>query len=117
MPKTHATAVWPSTALQIVARTRRIEVAVRMIGSAAPTSAAGTTPTRARPSETEPAMKHGSPSASGSPAIGPATAGASWTVASVASVVLIAGLLRGWRPALAGLPYEYVRGRKTAVSL
>ena len=76
MPNTLATAVWPSEAAQIVARNRPIEVAVRMIGSAAPTAAAGTTPTSARPSETEPAMKHGSPSAIGSPTSGPDAAGA-----------------------------------------
>src|SRR6185437_3281124 len=67
MPKTLATALWPSDAAQIVARNRPIDVAVRMIGSAAPTAAAGTTPTRASPSETEPAMKQGSPSAIGTP--------------------------------------------------
>src|SRR6185437_3702267 len=74
MPKTLATALWPSDAAQIVARNRPIDVAVRMIGSAAPTAVAGTTPTRASPSETEPAMKQGSPSAIGSPTSGPEAA-------------------------------------------
>src|ERR1700751_384652 len=71
MPKTLATAVWPSDALQIVARKRPTDVAVRMIGSAAPMAVAGTTPTSARPSDTEPTTKQGSPSAVGSPSIGP----------------------------------------------
>src|SRR5215472_17861184 len=74
MPNTLATAVCPSDALQIVARNRPIDVAVRMIGSAAPTAVAGTTPTRASPSETEPAMKQGRPRAIGSTTSGPEAA-------------------------------------------
>src|ERR1700728_2644698 len=107
MPNTLATAVWPSDALQIVAMNRPIEVAVRMIGSAAPTEAAGTTPTSARPRETEPATKHGSPSAVGSPVSGPGAAGAGAAGGSSARAgprpaadasALIAALLRVERP-------------------
>src|SRR5580693_7882574 len=76
MPNQLATALWPSDALQIVARNRPIDVAVRMIGRAAPTAAAGTTPTSASPSDTEPAMKQGRPSAIGSPTSGPEAAAA-----------------------------------------
>ncbi len=86
MPNTLATALWPSEALQIVARNSPIAVAARMIGRAAPTAAAGTTPTSASPSETEPTIKHGRPSAIGSPSSGPeaeaslgsGAAGSSW---------------------------------------
>src|SRR5215469_7460159 len=106
MPNTLATALCPSDALQIVARNRPIDVAVRMIGSAAPIAAAGTTPTRASPSETEPAMKHGRPSAAGSPVSGPGVAagaagGSSCSVRADASA-LITSLLRVEHPAFAG---------------
>src|SRR4051794_41950625 len=74
MPKTLATAVWPRDALQIVARNRPMDVAVRMIGSAAPMALAGTTPISASPRDTDPAMKQGSPSADGSPSNGGAGA-------------------------------------------
>ena len=71
-----------------MAMNRPIDVAVRMIGRAAPTAAAGTTPTSARPSETEPAMKQGSPSAMGSPTSGPeaAASAAGGSVARVPAV-------------------------------
>src|SRR5580698_1826403 len=70
-----ATALWPRAAAQIVARNRPAAVAARMMASGAPTAAAGTTPTRARPSATEPTMKLSSPRLDGSPA-GAAAAGA-----------------------------------------
>src|SRR6266851_844335 len=75
MPKTPATAVWPTSAAQIVARNKPADVAARMIGRAAPTAPAGTTPTSARPSTTDPTMKLGSPSMAGSPACMPTAAG------------------------------------------
>src|SRR5260370_41378593 len=71
MPKTPATAVWPTSAAQIVARNKPADVAARMIGRAAPTAPAGTTPTSARPSTTDPTMKLGSPSKAGDPASAP----------------------------------------------
>src|SRR5713226_3794895 len=74
MPKTPATAVWPTSAAQIVARNKPADVAARMIGRAAPTAPAGTTPTSARPSTTDPTMKLGSPSMAGSPACMPTAA-------------------------------------------
>src|SRR5215469_10148851 len=103
MPNTLATAVCPSDALQIVARNRPIDVAVRMIGRAAPIAAAGTTPTRARPSETEPAMKHGRPRAAGSPVSGPGVAagaagGSSCSVLAADASALITSLLRVEHP-------------------
>src|SRR5215469_17915012 len=102
MPNTLATAVCPSDAAQIVARNRPIDVAVRMIGRAAPIAAAGTTPTRARPSETEPAMKHGRPRAAGSPVSGPgvagATGGSSCSVRAADASALITSLLRVEHP-------------------
>src|SRR6185437_16389090 len=89
MPKTLATAVWPRDALQIVARNRPMDVAVRMIGSAAPMALTGTTPISARPRDTDPAMKQGSPSADGSPSNGGAVAAAG--AASVAGCSCAAG--------------------------
>src|ERR1700733_1752110 len=65
MPNTLATAVWPTAAAQMVARNRPIEVAVRTIGIAAPSAVNGTTPTNARPSATEPAMKQEVPAPRG----------------------------------------------------
>src|SRR6185437_623204 len=67
MPNTHATALCPTTADQIVAMNRPAAVAARMIGSDAPTAVAGTIPTSTRPSATEPAMNDGRPTAMGSP--------------------------------------------------
>src|SRR5580704_14229170 len=104
MPKTAATALWPTAAAQIVAMSRPRAVADRMIASGAPRTPAGTTPTIARPSATEPAMKTARPSMAGSPAIGPTTggaAGASCATAgrpdspAVASTVVISSLLHG----------------------
>src|SRR6202034_615829 len=54
---------------QIVAISRPRAVADRMIASGAPRTPAGTTPTRARPSATEPTMKLPRPKMAGSPAI------------------------------------------------
>lgn len=59
----------------------------RMTGRAAPAAAAGTTPACARPNEAEPAMKHGSPRAVGSPS-GERAAGAVPAAAVVSSVVV-----------------------------
>src|SRR6266404_4192837 len=110
MPNTLATAVCPRDALQIVARNRPIDVAVRIIGSAAPMALTGTTPMSARPRDTEPTTKHGSPSADGSPSnggaegAGVAAGGVSgagcrwvgtWLEAAALASVLIASLLRG----------------------
>src|SRR3984957_14113280 len=130
MPNTLATAVWPSEALQIVARNRPIDVAVRMIGRAAPTAAAGTTPTRASPSETERAMRQGRPSAIGSPTSGPeaAAAGAASAGGSVAvawagtrsagdASALIAALLRVERPVRGDLMHPYARLHPRVFSL
>src|SRR5215467_11632474 len=50
-------------------------VAARMIGSDAPTPSGETNPTSTMPSATDPAMKLGSPSDSGSPASGPRSPG------------------------------------------
>jgi hypothetical protein len=86
MPNTLATAVCPSDALQIVARNRPMDVAVRMIGMAAPAAPAGTTPISCRPSDTEPTTKQGSPRAEGSPSSGGATAGAGATLVGAVSV-------------------------------
>src|ERR1017187_5096826 len=72
MPKTHATALWPTDALQTIATNWPTAVAARMMGRDAPTAVAGTMPASTRPSATDPTMKLGSPITAGSPASGPA---------------------------------------------
>src|ERR1019366_2657237 len=70
--KTHATALWPTDALQTIATNWPTAVAARMMGRDAPTAVAGTMPASTRPSATDPTMKLGSPITAGSPASGPA---------------------------------------------
>src|SRR5215467_8510081 len=126
MPKTAATALWPTAAAQTAAKSRPTAVAARMIARGAPRTPTGTTPTSPRPSAMEPTIKLDRPSMAGSPAIGPTTgaaAGASLTVAgrpdspAVASTVVITSLLHLERPANAGLVHPYVRGQALVFSL
>src|SRR5580704_10901089 len=126
MPKTAATALWPTAAAQIAASSKPRAVAARIIARGAPRTPTGTTPTSPRPSATEPTMKLDRPSMAGSPAIGPTTgaaAGASGTVAglpdspAVASTVAITSLLHLERPANAGLVHPYARSRTDVFSL
>src|SRR5208337_41234 len=101
MPKTAATALWPTAAAQTAASSRPRAVAARMMARGAPRTPAGTTLTIARPSATEPTMKLPRPSMAGSPAIGPTTgAGASGTAAGevlsgFASRAVMGSLLHG----------------------
>src|SRR5580704_6817648 len=114
MPNTAATALWPTAAAQMVAMSRPRAVAATMMARGAPRTPNGTTPTKLRPSATEPAMKLPRPKMDGSPAMGPTTAGAAGASSAaaagrpdspaVASTVVIASLLEGERPAFAGLP-------------
>ena len=90
---TAATALCPRAAHQAVAMSRPTAVAARMMASGAPRTPAGTTPTRLRPSATDPAMKLARPRMDGSPASGPSTAAGGASVAAappaVASTVVI----------------------------
>src|SRR5690348_7648825 len=123
MPNTAATALWPTAAAQIAARSRPRAVAARMIARGAPRTPTGTTPTSPRPSATEPTMKLDRPSMAGSPAIGPTTgAGASWGMgwavpsgSASRAVIGFAPHLR--RPAHAGLMHPYALDRTHAFSL
>ena len=71
MPKTAATALWPTAMAHTVATHRPSAVAARMIASGAPNVVAGTWPSRVRASANDPAMKTGRPSIIGSPASSP----------------------------------------------
>ena len=124
MPNTAATALWPTAAAQIAARSKPRAVADRMIARGAPRTPTGTTPTSPRPSATEPTMKLDRPSMAGSPAIGPTTggAGASWGAGCAvpsgsASRAVIGFAPRLRRPAYAGLMHPYALDRTRVFSL
>src|ERR1700759_1428019 len=112
MPNTAATALCPRAAHQTVAISRPRAVGATMMAGGPPRTPAGTTPTRLRPSATEPTMKLPRPRMDGSPASGPTTGAAATSGAAVSSgfasrAVMVAPSLR--RPAKAGLlnPYAH----------
>src|ERR1700683_5779439 len=126
MPNTAATALRPRAAHQTAAMSRPRAVADRMMARGAPSTPAGTTPTRLRPSATEPTMKLPRPSMDGSTAIGTTNgSGAACSVTgagapdspAVASSVLIGSLLHRERSAFAGVLHPYVRNRTHVFSL